>query len=68
MKEILETAPALLVLLIAGAFVFAVVMQPIFIWIICVRMKRTNQLLQRLADKPQHTALVTPNPMGKASR
>jgi len=49
MKDLLTAAPLIVILLAAAAFLFAVVMQPIFVWIICARIKRTNQLLERLA-------------------
>jgi isoprenylcysteine carboxyl methyltransferase (ICMT) family protein YpbQ len=39
------------ILLATAAFLFAVVMQPIFVWIICARIKRTNALLLRLETK-----------------
>ena len=68
MQDILTAVPLVVILGLAAAFVFALVMQPIFIWIICARIKRTNQLLERLANKPQHTALVSANPMTKAHR
>lgn len=48
MKELLLTTPVLL----AAGFIFAVVMQPIFVWIICARMKRTNKLLEQILRKP----------------
>jgi hypothetical protein len=64
MKEFLLATPALVLLIAAAAFIFAVIMQPIFVWIICARVKRTNALLarvERLLERPQHTAL--PNPV-----
>lgn len=64
MTEILSAAPAVVVLLLAAGFCFAVVMQPIFVWIICARMKATNATLkriERLLERPQHNAL--PNPV-----
>ena len=55
MKDILTATPLILVLIMSAAFLFAVVMQPIFVWLICARIKRTNQLLSKLAanSKPQ---------------
>lgn len=50
MKELLTGASIVTVLAVC-AFIFAVVMQPIFIWIICTRLKRTNELLRRIDSK-----------------
>jgi len=64
MKDILTAAPLIVILIAAAAFLFAVVMQPIFIWIICARIKATNASLRRLEklmDRQQHNAL--PNPV-----
>jgi isoprenylcysteine carboxyl methyltransferase (ICMT) family protein YpbQ len=48
MNDVLTATSGITILLVAAAFLFAVVMQPIFVWIICVRLKRTNQLLAKI--------------------
>jgi isoprenylcysteine carboxyl methyltransferase (ICMT) family protein YpbQ len=48
MTDLLTASPFILIILAWAAFAFAVVMQPIFVWIICSRLKRTNQLLAKL--------------------
>ena len=48
MNDILTATSGITILLVAAAFLFAVVMQPIFVWIICARLKRTNQLLAKI--------------------
>lgn len=55
MKEILAGGSAFLAVVAVAAFVFALVMQPIFVWMICARLKKTNQLLERMASN--HKAL-----------
>jgi hypothetical protein len=65
MREIIAAAPAVVVLLVVAGFLFAVVMQPIFVWMICSRLKKTNRILSQIADSSQHTALVNPNPIRK---
>lgn len=65
MKDILPAVPAVFVIVGILAFAFAVVMQPVFVWMICARLKRTNQILSRIENKPQHNALVTPNVIHK---
>jgi hypothetical protein len=55
MNDILTATSGITILVAASAFLFALVMQPIFVWIICARLKRTNQLLAKLektAAKP----------------
>ena len=47
MNEFLQTTPFLFLLIVAF-FSFAVVMMPVFVWIICARLKRTNQILARI--------------------
>jgi low affinity Fe/Cu permease len=51
MQEIIQTSPVILVIIGLLLFAFAVIMQPIFIWIICARLKRTNQLLAKMETK-----------------
>jgi isoprenylcysteine carboxyl methyltransferase (ICMT) family protein YpbQ len=68
MKDLLTAAPLIVILLAAAAFLFAVVMQPIFVWIICARLKATNAALRRmetLLSRPQHNAL--PNPVKRGA-
>ena len=48
MNDVLTATSGITILLVAAAFLFAVVMQPIFVWIICARLKRTNQLLAKI--------------------
>jgi sensor histidine kinase YesM len=50
MKDLIASGSAVVVLLGFVGFVFAVLMQPIFVWIICARLKRTNKLLERIAS------------------
>jgi len=66
MKELLTAVPAFVLLSCIAGFIFAVVMQPIFVWVICARLKATNaslRRLERLMERPQHNAL--PNPARK---
>jgi len=48
MNDVLTATSGITILLVAAAFLFAVVMQPSFVWIICARIKRTNQILSRM--------------------
>jgi len=48
MNDILTATSGITILVAASAFLFALVMQPIFVWIICARLKRTNQILSRM--------------------
>jgi hypothetical protein len=48
MNDILTATSGITILVAASAFLFAVIMQPIFVWIICARLKRTNQILSRM--------------------
>jgi len=61
---ILTAIPVFVLISCFTAFLFAVVMQPIFVWVICARLKATNASLRRLEklmDRQQHNAL--PNPV-----
>jgi len=51
MKEFLPTIPFFVFILAFIVFAFAAIMQPIFVWIICARLKRTNDILARIERK-----------------
>lgn len=48
MKEILAATSGIPLLFAGVAFIFAVVMQPIFIWMICHRVKKSNEHLRSI--------------------
>lgn len=45
MKEMFAAAPFLVIVIAGLVFAFAVIMQPIFVWMICSRLKKANKLL-----------------------
>jgi hypothetical protein len=60
MSETLAAVPFLVLIVLAIGFAFAVIMQPIFVWMICARIKATNASLKRIESllaRPNHNAL-----------
>lgn len=60
MKDLLIVSPFILAILAYLAFVFAVIMQPIFVWMICHRVKKSNQILRSI---DAHLATLAGNKM-----
>lgn len=64
MNEILAGG-GLLGILIVAFVVIATILQPVFVILICIRLKRTNKLLERVESallRPNHNALPS-NPI-----